>query len=220
MLKIIGYQIMLENYSHIIWDWNGTLFNDVELCADVFNNLLQKYKLSPITIKKYKEIFTFPVQKYYESAGLDFKIYSFEKLGREWMDEYESRKSTCSLFGSTIEVLDHIKNKNIPQSILSAYRQDTLNHIVNLMGIKDYFTYIFGLHHIYATGKTELGLEMAAQIGTNKKLLFIGDTEHDFEVAEAMGAECILISDGHQSKDNLLKTRAVVLDSMSELLKL
>jgi phosphoglycolate phosphatase len=207
----------IKDYSHIIWDWNGTLFNDVELCADVFSNLLKKYNLSPVSVPQYRDIFTFPVRDYYEKAGLDFNQYSFEILGREWMNEYEIRKSSCSLFGDTINVLENIRKKNIGQSILSAYPQETLIEIVSLMKIREFFTYISGLDHIYATGKMELGQELVKLIDTKGKILFIGDTVHDYEVAESIDADCILIADGHQAKVKLLETGAKVIDSISEL---
>jgi phosphoglycolate phosphatase len=209
--------MQITDYSHIIWDWNGTLFNDVELCAEVFSNLLKKYNIPPISISEYRDIFTFPVRNYYERAGLDFNKLSFEVLGREWMTEYELRKQSCSLFGPTIEVLEYIKRKNIRQSILSAYPQESLLEIVRLMKIENFFTYIYGLDHIYASGKIELGAELVKQINTEGKILFIGDTVHDYEVAESINADCILIADGHQAKNKLIETGARVMDSISEL---
>jgi len=209
---------MIKKYSHIIWDWNGTLFNDVELCADVFNNILKRYNAEPISVEKYREIFTFPVRNYYEKAGLDFNQQSFEVMGQEWMSEYESRKNSCSLFGDTVEVLTYINSHGIEQSILSAYPEKTLLQMVNLTGIESYFSNIVGLDHIYATGKTELGLKLIKKINPNGKVLFIGDTVHDFEVAEAIGADCVLISNGHQAKEKLFMTGAVVLDSLSKLI--
>jgi phosphoglycolate phosphatase len=207
----------IKDYSHIIWDWNGTLFNDIELCADVFSNLLKRYNLSPVSVPQYRDIFTFPVRDYYEKAGLDFNKYSFEILGREWMDEYEIRKSSCRLFGDTISVLESIRNKKIGQSILSAYPQETLIEIISLMKIREFFTYILGLDHIYATGKMKLGQELVKMINTKGKILFIGDTVHDYEVAVNINADCILIADGHQAKTKLLETGAKVINSISEL---
>jgi phosphoglycolate phosphatase len=207
----------LRDYSHLIWDWNGTLFNDVELCADVFSNLLQKYNLPAVSVSKYRDIFTFPVKNYYETAGLDFSKFSFEILGKEWMDEYELRKTSCSLFGETINVLEYIASKNIKQSILSAYPQKSLLQIVRLMHIDHFFTYIYGLDHIYATGKKDLGAELVRKINDDGKILFIGDTDHDYEVAVSIGADCILIADGHQSKEKLLKTGAMIINSVADL---
>jgi phosphoglycolate phosphatase len=45
----------------------------------------------------------------------------------------------------------------------------------------------------------------------------IGDTVHDYEVAQAMGTDCILISSGHNSRERLENTGALVLDSPLEI---
>ena len=34
----------MNDKTTIIWDWNGTLFNDVDICVDTINTLLIKYK--------------------------------------------------------------------------------------------------------------------------------------------------------------------------------
>ena len=83
---------MIKNYKHIIWDWNGTILNDLELCVDVGNNLFRKKNIPTISVEKYKDIFTIPVLKYYEAVGFDFSKESFEVLGKEWMQEYEEEK--------------------------------------------------------------------------------------------------------------------------------
>ena len=83
---------MIEKYKHIIWDWNGTIFNDAGLSLELTNGLLSKRKLPVLTLEEYRNVFTFPVKDYYSLAGFDFTKESFEKVGREWMDEYEKRK--------------------------------------------------------------------------------------------------------------------------------
>ena len=50
------------------------------------------------------------------------------------------------------------------------------------------------------------------------EVVMIGDTVHDFEVAQAMGTDCILISNGHNSRERLEKTGVLVLDSLEEVI--
>jgi phosphoglycolate phosphatase len=50
--------------------------------------------------------------------------------------------------------------------------------------------------------------------------LFVGDTEHDFEVAEAIGVNCVLIPGGHQTREALESTGAQVINNLVELLNL
>ena len=97
--------MQIKNYQHIIWDWNGTLLNDVQMCSDIMNNLLKVRSLPTITLEKYKEIFTFPVKDYYIKAGHNFENESFEKIGKDFIDEYEKRKTECTLYPFAAEVL-------------------------------------------------------------------------------------------------------------------
>jgi phosphoglycolate phosphatase len=212
---------MLNKYKHIIWDWNGTILNDVELCHDIFNGLLRKRALSLITLEQYREIFTFPVQAYYAKAGLDFNKYPFEELGKEWMSEYERRKNECKLAPGVINIIEYFYNQTKAQSILSAYPYDSLINIISLFGLNKYFEHIVGLDHIYATGKLELGRSLLKKIENGKdNILFIGDTVHDFEVAKEIGADCILVASGHQSKSKLSETNALVVNGFDDLLEI
>lgn len=210
--------MILSNYKHIIWDWNGTLFNDVDLCCNVINNILIENNLVPLSIEKYKEIFTFPVKEYYRKAGLDFNKVSFEELGKQFMEEYESRKFECSLYTETQYLLDEILKMKIEQSVLSAYSQQPLENLITHYRIKSYFVGLAGLNNIYANGKIELGKLWMQKLNLQKgEAVLIGDTLHDFDVAKEIGADCILIANGHQKKETLLHSRTLVLDSLKDL---
>ena len=209
-----------NSYNHIIWDWNGTLFNDVELCASVMNMLLTQESLPNISIKKYKEIFTFPVIEYYRIAGHTFEMNSFEVLGKQFMDLYETRKNNCGLFPGVIELLASLKSKNVQEHLLSAYEQNSLNRILKYFAIEDYFKNIVGLDNIYAGGKSHLAKKLATKIRSNGSagnILLIGDTIHDFEVAKEINSTCILMSHGHQDEERLLKLGIPVAKDFKEL---
>ena len=210
----------LLHYENIIWDWNGTLFNDVELCADIMNILLTNESLPKITLQRYKEIFTFPVIEYYKIAGHNFEKNTFEVLGKQFMIEYELRKNNCHLFPGVIELLSVLKNKNIRLHILSAYEQKSLNNILEIHKIKSYFDNIVGLDNIYANGKAHLAQKLVKQINSNSSKgnnLLIGDTIHDYEVAREINADCILMSHGHQNEERLLKLGIPVVKDFNEL---
>jgi phosphoglycolate phosphatase len=207
----------MNNYKHIIWDWNGTLLDDVGLCVDIINGILLKKNLSSLSLDKYRNIFTFPIKDYYIRAGFDFTQYSFEEVGQEWMREYERRRTECVLHSHAKEILFLLKRKNINQSILSAYPHSTLIEIISFFNLNDFFTHIIGLNNIYATSKVDLGKELMKKIRNGKEsILLVGDTEHDFEVSKEIGADCILIANGHQSKEKLLNCDAQVFDSIEE----
>lgn len=209
---------MITKYKHIIWDWNGTIFNDVTLGIDIINKLLIERGLSTLTVELYKEVFTIPVKDYYAGLGFDFSKEPFEKVGKLWMDEYERRKFECGLYNGVEDLMKKNQSLGIGQSILSAYSQHTLEEMVDHFNLRKYFTHIVGLDNIYAAGKLHLGKELMKRLGNGKgETLVIGDTIHDYEVATEIGADCVLVASGHQSKDVLLKTTNNVIDSIDEL---
>ncbi|HMN16338.1 MAG TPA: HAD family hydrolase [Ignavibacteriaceae bacterium] len=210
----------MNNYKHIIWDWNGTLLNDVDYSKNIINNILSDNDLPKLSLQKYREIFTFPVQDYYVAAGLDFSKTSFEILGRNFIDEYESKKLTCSLFNHAGEVLSLIHKKGITQSVLSAYLHENLVKILDHYGLTKYFDYVNGLDNIYAGSKVNIGLKLIEKINLpGDEILFIGDTLHDAEVANAMGVDCVLIANGHQVKEKLILKHDKVFEDLNDLKK-
>lgn len=209
---------MKSDIKYLIWDWNGTLFNDVHLGVDIINNLLKNNNLQPLTYEEYRNIFTFPVYEYYRKAGFDFNKTSFEILGRMFMENYERRKYEMNLFEGAREILQYAKDKGLKQSVLSAYKHDTLLEVLQYYDIIKFFENVSGLDNIYAGSKEKLGLELRKKIKLKKEeILFVGDTLHDADVAKAMNVECVLISNGHQSPEKLKANGNVVISDILEL---
>ncbi len=207
--------------KYIIWDWNGTLFNDVELGLLIINKLLKNNNLPQLTLEKYRNIFTFPVSDYYKIAGFDFNKVSFEILGKQFMDEYEKRKYEYNLFDGAREDLERISKKGIRQSVLSAYKHDTLIDILEHYNIIHYFEFVNGLDNIYAGSKEYLGIQLRRKIPFSRdEILLVGDTLHDADVARAMDVSCVLVAKGHQAKERLLITGNPVIDDIKEVINL
>ncbi len=206
-------------YKHIIWDWNGTLFEDVFLCCDIMNHILAKRKLMKITLDEYLSAFTFPVIDYYKNVGLDFDKYPFEELSVEFITEYEKRKLDFSLYAGAAQTLAELQKLNITQSILSAYSQSSLEATVKHFKIRKYFVKLIGLNNIYAASKMENGKHWIKSLGLNSsKVLLIGDSLHDKEVADEINVDCVLLTHGHQSITTLRKSNAKLLNSFADLM--
>ena len=205
----------------IIWDWNGTLLNDLDFCISTINTLLKKRNLPLLNRRTYQEVFSFPVKDYYAAIGFNFEKEDFAIPAREFIDLYDSGVKNCHLHSSAIETLNHFKSKGARQFVLSAMKQNMLESTLKQNQIFDFFEGVAGLKDHYAVSKIERGEQLIAQYKLEKEnTVIIGDTIHDFEVAEKLGIECILIADGHQSAERLKETGCAVLSQLKELNKL
>ncbi len=206
-------------YQHILWDWNGTLLDDVTLGVEIINGILMRRGMRSIDLGRYYEVFDFPVIDYYRNVGLDLDHESFEKIAEEYIVHYEERCCSCTLQENAKDVLVHIHGQGIPQSILSASHHESLRQFVDYFGIAKYFSDLIGLKNHYAESKIENGCKWMMDSGYGSKdVVMIGDTVHDYEVAQAIGADCILVSRGHHSEEKLKSCGVPVLSSLLELL--
>lgn len=216
-----SYSKSANKYSHIIWDWNGTLLDDAWLCVEVMGEMLKEHGLPAVDLEKYREIFDFPVKDYYQKLGFDFEKESFEIVGMEFMVRYNLRQQECRLHEGVPQVLGELNVKGFIQCILSAREQNELRQEVSEMGLADYFLKINGTSDHYAYGKKETGLQLLRDLAIDPaKAVFIGDTLHDAEVATEMGIDCILIPNGHHHHSRLKTCGYPVVSSLYSLLKI
>jgi len=210
----------ISNYRHIIWDWNGTLINDVWLVVEIMNKMLNKRNLPGIDSNRYREIFDFPVTRYYLKLGFDFSLEPFEELTVEFISEYYERFNECKLFDKAEEVLKEISDMGIGQSILSASKEDVLTEKIGYYAIGKYFCRILGLDNHYAESKVDRGKKWIAELNLNPQdVLLIGDTTHDYIVSKHIGSDCLLIASGHYSYERLVKSGVDVVSSLKEIIQ-
>lgn len=202
-----------SQYQFVIWDWNGTILNDSSITCEVNNILLKEYKLPEISLEDYRNTFGHPVQSYYEKIGFDFKLVDFAEVGQKFIFHYTEKLKTAGLFEEAKNILSSLKEKNIKQFVLSAAYQEHLASLVKNYNLESYFEAVFGISDIYAKCKKQRGRELIEEHGLSSagRGLLVGDTDHDFEVAEELGVDILLIANGHQSRERLQKLKVRVI---------
>lgn len=206
--------------DNILFDFNGTLVNDLELCLNLLNDMLVYCKHNRVSKEEYLNIFTFPVIEYYKKAGFVFPKDDFDSLAKYFIKEYSRLNKYCPLQDGVIEILEYLKSCNKTLSVVSASEINLLNSQLEMYDIKKYFIGISGLDNINAMSKIETAKRYIKEkdFDLNKTVL-IGDTLHDEEVANALGVKCILLAQGHQSKEVLSTSNSLIIDNLLELKK-
>lgn len=203
---------LIKSRKHIIWDWNGTILDDVHYTLETANWLLEKHQLPAIDYDHYRNIFDFPVRKYYDRLGFDYSLTSFEELCHQFVEKYMMNFSACKPFPHILNLLQEGRSHCEQQSILSATDQDSLDDMVRHFDMGHLFDQVFGTNNKLAVSKTERGAELVRQSGIHPSdTLLVGDTLHDAEVAEELGIDILLVTHGHHSKEKLSETGARLL---------
>lgn len=202
----------------MIFDFNGTVLDDVDVCLKAENYTIEHFglKREPLTMDEYLHIFTFPVKDYYEKVGFRWDEFSYEEVGRYWFDWYCALKPEYRLHDGVIELLEENRRKGLKNILLSASSLVELKKQLQELNIADYFDEVLGLGDIYAGSKEDIALEWIKDKNRDECIM-LGDSLHDLDVANAMGVRCILVANGHQAKDILVKNWDNVVDDIREV---
>jgi len=192
---------------HIIWDWNGTLLDDVETCVGAINRMLECRDLPCIDTDTYRRIFDFPVISYYEQLGFDLGREDWDAVAVEFHTHYAELARTARLRDGVGEVLESLGAAIGGMSVLSACEQSILERMLTEHGIRQHFLQVSGLDNLHAASKLANGKRLLRVLNlAPEELVLIGDTNHDHEVATALGIRCLLLAGGHQAQSRLTAT--------------
>ena len=131
---------------------------------------------------------------------------------------YNAGVDACPPSAHAAETLAELSRRGWRQSVLSASRRDYLIEQVAARGLQGYFTELLGLADIYGVSKVQVGKQWLAQSGiAPAACVMVGDTQHDAEVAKALGTKCVLYTGGHQSRARLEAVCPNVIDDLAQL---
>lgn len=203
----------------IFWDWNGTLMDDLAWTHSCLNWMLethgypQRYDLAA-----YREIFGFPIEDYYAKAGFDFSRHPYPELAERFMQHYNQGVAACPAASDAAHTLEVLRQRGWQHAVLSASRRDYLIEQVHARGLEGYFAELLGLEDIYGASKVQVGLDWLRKSGLDPAAcVMVGDTQHDAQVAAALGTRCVLTTTGHQSRARLEAVCPYVIDRLAQL---
>jgi len=202
----------------VIWDFNGTLVDDVDLALRSINTMLVRRGLAPVTRDVYRRAFGFPLADYYRKLGVDLSRETMAGLADEFHEVYLPELPACGLQVGVRAILDSVRDAGGRQFVLSALEEGALRDAVERLGIGDYFEAVYGLDHRLGDSKLVRGRELAERYGLrNESTLFVGDMDHDAEVARALETPVALVAQGHQAPETLRACGCRVFETFHEL---
>ena len=207
-------------YTHVLWDFNGTVLRDMEAGIRAVNEMLAPRGLPVIDgLDRYHALFGFPVEEYYRRLGFDFEKEDYKTvLAPLWVSLYNKYSKDSPLYEGVRPLCAALRKRGLKQSILSASERGMMEQQLRTRDALSLFDEIWGTDSIHAVGKRELAQRWRAAHPKDTAVL-LGDTVHDFEVAREIGADCILIADGHQSAEKLRTCGVLVVKDLAECAK-
>jgi phosphoglycolate phosphatase-like HAD superfamily hydrolase len=210
---------------HVVWDWNGTLFDDHHLVVDALNHVLDDVGLPRTDAATYQRLYTRPVHVFYERVfGRSIGEVEWARVDELFHVGYRLALEHAGLTVDAQEVLDRVEAGGHTQSLLSMYRHEELVPLVDRFGIAERFTMIDGLR---GPGGGQKAPEMAAHLaglvhlaGADPyRIVVIGDALDDAAAAAHVGVRCVLYDGGSHPRAELEATGVPVASTLTEALQ-
>lgn len=207
---------------HVVWDWNGTLLDDLLVVVEAVNLSMNRYGVGPIDEDGYRDHFTRPVRAFYDSLfGRAVSDEEWESLNDRFHVEYFARAHEASLTTDSIAALDEVDERGWSQSLLSMSPQEWLEQIVAIKGVSDWFTLVDGLRVPTGGLKAQHMVDHIAALGVDPvRTVVIGDTPDDAAAARHAGAHVILYDGGSHHLPHLEDLGAPVAHSLLQAVEL
>ncbi|MCB8906542.1 MULTISPECIES: HAD family hydrolase [unclassified Streptomyces] len=205
--------------KHLVWDWNGTLLDDISAVIGATNAAFAELGLEPITLERYRELYTVPVPKFYE------RLMGRLPTDAEWsvMDgafhrHYWERAEGCGLTSGAAELLAARQESGFTQSLLSLAPHAELIPLVRRHGIAERFVRMDGRADASTDGKSGHMVRHLAALGgvLPERVVVIGDAADDAIAAQHVGAKAVLYTGGSHSRASLSRVGVPVVDSLEE----
>src|SRR5258707_15091029 len=114
--------------THIVWDWNGTLFNDIDAVVEATNEVFASYELPPVSLEAFQLAYPRPVGVSYERMlGRALVDGEWERLALAFHDAYRRLMEHCALAADATPTMEALAGAGHTQSLLSMWRHDRLN---------------------------------------------------------------------------------------------
>ncbi|WP_031076622.1 HAD family hydrolase [Streptomyces sp. NRRL WC-3742] len=210
--------------THIVWDWNGTLFHDMEAVLGASNAAFATIGVGPMSMQEYRERYEIPIPRFYERLlGRMPSEEEWRGLDVAFHERYRQLSPACDLTEGVRELLDGWESAGNSQSLLSMYEHEKLVPLVDAFGLTGRFLRVDGRSGPAGGKKAESLVRHLAGLGERvdpARTVLIGDAADDALAALAAGAHAVLYTGGSHTREKLEPIGVPVVDSLAEAVEL
>jgi phosphoglycolate phosphatase-like HAD superfamily hydrolase len=202
---------------HVIWDWNGTLVDDLSVVVDAVNVSLAAIGEAPITADHYRDHYTRPVRRFYDGLlGRAIEDDEWATIDTTFHDTYAATLHRVSLTDGAEEAIEMVAASGATQSILSMWWHDDLVPEVKRHALDGVMVRVDG--NTLDAGETKARLLQIhlERLGDRGTPVMIGDATDDARAAIEVGIAVVLYDGGSHHEHELRSFGVPVARSLVE----
>ena len=184
-------------FKNLIFDWSGTLCDDLALTLEATNYVLAQYDRPALTREQFRAEFQLPYPDYYARKTPEAKLVDLEKYYRHAFDHAVTQ---VTIIPHAREFMEFCAKRGIRCFILTSMDPRAFDEQARYLGLKDFFEHI----HSGVRNKEEYIYNLLRQHSLNPAdTAFIGDMQHDINAAHSAGIIGIGVLTGYNNAAQL-----------------
>lgn len=205
---------------HLIWDWNGTLLDDLHVVVDAVNASLRTIDaVVQIDADGYRDHYRRPVRGFYD-AMLDRAVTDaeWERINTRFHEVYLELLPGAGPAADAHDAVAYARSRGASQSILSMWTHEQLVPTVAGHGLDAAMVAVRGAVAAEGESKVELLRHHLDELGLDpqQRIVLIGDTFDDAVAAQEVGAAAVFYDGGSHHRHHLEATGVPVADTLIE----
>ena len=209
----------MRKYDTVIFDLDGTLLNTLEDLKDAVNYVMRQNGYPERTLEEVRHFVGNGIRKLMERALPEYvKGETFERVFEEFRIYYTAhcQEKTCAYEG-IVPLLQELKKQGIALAIVSNKNHAAVCEL-NEIYFKEYIKVAIGQKDgIRKKPAPDTVLQALKELGKEKETaLYVGDSEVDYQTAGNTGMDCVLVTWGFRTVEELSEFKPYVFISKPE----
>lgn len=213
---------MKKKFDLIIFDWDGTLVDSIDWIVRCLQVAAHSTGCKVPGVLAIKSIIGLSIQKAVETIFPGIEDDIREQLIACYSQEFFSKQITEEdLFLGVKEMLLEFKLSGYQLAVATGKSQASLNKAIQGTGLKDFFHITRCADQTASKPNPYMLEEIIEKMGVRKeRVLMVGDSVHDLQMAKNAGISAVAVSCGANSRIQLQEYKPLLnLQRTTELLK-
>lgn len=218
-----GHQTVLPSLPmrHVIWDWNGTLADDLPTVVDCVNISLASIGEPPIVADDYRRHYTRPVRLFYDRLlGREITDTEWASIDVTFHDAYADAALRVPLAEDARAAIAAVAAAGASQSILSMWWHDSLVSEVSRHELEPLMIRVDGNTKDAGETKQRLLEIHLRDLATDNSAVLVGDALDDAHAALSIGIPVVLFNGGSHYRSELEELGVPIADSLLQAAKI
>ncbi|MGI9027011.1 MAG: HAD-IA family hydrolase [Burkholderiaceae bacterium] len=208
-----------HRFDLIVFDWDGTLMDSTAMIASSIQRACVDLDLPVPSTEKASHVIGLGLVDALAYAVPDLPKHLVPQMAERYRHHYLSRDADLVLFAGVREIIVSLKDRGHFVAVATGKSRVGLDRALNTCGLRPLFDATRCADECRSKPDPQMLWELGDELGVRcDRMLMIGDTTHDLQMAVNAGAQALAVSYGAHLPETLAGQGALaVLDSPEAL---